>query len=98
VREAAAAVLVGPAGRVHHAIERQVIEHNNLAHCNSFLSTECLLTIYTNGFGSDRQECGNDWVNFWKDQPVVAYMACEQLQWLNDAEVRCQAAPMDQSL
>jgi hypothetical protein len=27
--------------------------------------------------------CGNDWLHFWKAQPVVASMACEQLRWLN---------------
>jgi hypothetical protein len=55
VLEAAAVVLVGPAGRLHHAVERHMIEHNNLAHCTSLLSREGLFTIYTNGLRPDRQ-------------------------------------------
>jgi hypothetical protein len=40
VREAAAAVLVGPARCLHHAIERQVVEHNDPAHV-MVLSVAC---------------------------------------------------------
>jgi hypothetical protein len=56
VREAAAKVLVRPAGRLHHAVKGQVYKYSNVAHCNSFLSRENLLTISTNGFYPDRQE------------------------------------------
>src|SRR5712664_2969020 len=68
----AAEVLVGPTRCLHHAIQRQVFDHNDLAHVQLLSArgapAPCwLLTLYTNGVRLDRHRAGRGAKNSGRD-------------------------------
>jgi hypothetical protein len=68
VNKAAAAVLVGPARCLHHAIERQVVEHNDFAHemvLSSIAWSSPPPSIQTGTVQIDREIVDDDARNVW---------------------------------